>query len=131
MMKATAGVLQVPTSPPTSGAGNSAYAVERAGSKRTPGETERDRDTQNFELAVKHGVLSSETDVLSGETLFLRIGAVIDWCACPVKQFLKKRPLPLMRFSFQNRERVGVSVHQDCGSHMIIPFLDCDTAGSE
>ena len=28
-------------------------------------------------------------------------------------------------------ERVGVSIHQDCGSKMIIPFLDCDTAGSE
>ena len=28
-------------------------------------------------------------------------------------------------------ERVGVSIHQDCGSSRIIPFLDCDTAGSE
>ena len=28
-------------------------------------------------------------------------------------------------------KRVGISVHQDRGSYMIIPFLDCDTAGSE
>ena len=52
MMKATAGVLQLPTSLPTSSAGTSACAVERAGSKRTPGETERDRDTQDLELAI-------------------------------------------------------------------------------
>ena len=29
------------------------------------------------------------------------------------------------------RERVCVSIHQDYGSCIIVPFLDCDTVGSE
>ena len=29
------------------------------------------------------------------------------------------------------RERVGVSIHQDCGSYIIFPVLDCDTVGPE
>ena len=35
----------------------------------------------------------------------------------------------LLHFGF--RERVTVSIHQDCGSDMIVPYLDCDTVGSE
>ena len=33
--------------------------------------------------------------------------------------------------SEENRERVGVVIHQYCGSCSIIPFLDFDTAGPE
>ena len=32
---------------------------------------------------------------------------------------------------YDSRERVSVSIHQDCGSDMKIPFLDRDTVGSE
>ena len=35
------------------------------------------------------------------------------------------------RIGLITRERVGVSIPQDCGSYVIIPFLDCDTVGSE
>ena len=35
------------------------------------------------------------------------------------------------RVGLITRERVGVSIHQDCGSYIMIPFLDCDTVGSE
>ena len=31
---------------------------------------------------MKREVLSSETEVLSGETVFHKIGAMIYWCAC-------------------------------------------------
>ena len=33
--------------------------------------------------------------------------------------------------ALENRERVGVSIHQDCASSIIAPFVDCDTVGSE
>ena len=35
------------------------------------------------------------------------------------------------RVAFITRERVGVIIHQYCGSCSIIPYLDLDTAGSE